>query len=251
MKRYITMVAVILVVNCGIYVSVNAFQGDQTAYRINITTPGDDAIVNAIKEYSDITESDVNRWGFSWIPVVGSTIRDGMITKVREFLRVCRGLSLANTGFNNSNNLTALYATHNVVRVCRALKNLDEQGDIAQALLGRFANVAEKNMYGAELARFITNIKQNKAVMKQSCGQKKQKIVTKAAEQLQTQRNLLEYNKLWWQTQQLRWKMAKDMSAQAYKGVRWLAQTVNENSVPLFSAAAMLFVYDRMFGIRR
>jgi len=248
MKRYIAVLAVIFVVNSGLYLSADAFQGDTTFYTIVITSSGDDSIVNAIKQFSDITKADENRWGFSWVPVVGSTIRDGMITKVREFLRVCRGLSLASGGFNHSN---VFLSTHKLVEVCRALSNLDDQGRSAQALLGKFANGAERNLYGPELTKFIMNIRKNKDLIKPLCDQIKQTKVTKSEKQLQTQRNLLEVNKLWWQTNQLRWKMAKDMSTQAYKGVKWLAQTVNENSAPLLSAAAMWFVYDRMFGTRR
>jgi hypothetical protein len=245
MKHYKIILVMVFFVNYGLSVSADAFQGDATAYTISITTIGDDTIVDAIKRYSDIAETDVARWGYSWIPLVGSNIRDGMIVKVRDFMRVCRGL------FKDSTSLMSWRSLYDDTQVCRALNYLYKQGESARALLGRFGTQGEKYLYNTELNTFIGYIKDNKKLMAGICDQIKAKKEVKSQKQVKTQRDQLEYTKLWWRTQELRWKMAKDMSTQAFKGVKWIAQTVNENSTPLLSAAAAWYFWDKLMGTRR
>lgn len=254
-KSYISVLMLVAFTNCWAFMPNNqrntsAYQ-DTVVYNVNVTTTGDDALVYAIQQLSTITEGDTNRWGFSWVPVVGASIRDGMIIKVRDFIRTCRGIEMARNYFVDQGALMAWFPTYKQVQICRALKNLDEQGEAAQALLGRFGTEGEKLFYRDELSRFIGNINRNRNLMAPVCGQIKQHKITKAARQLQVQRNELDANKMWWRINQVRWDMAKDIGTQAFKGAKWIAQTVNENSAPLLSAAAMWFVYDKMFGTRR
>src|SRR5579872_3015186 len=65
MKRYIQIALFALIAQCGL---------SNIAYAISIapTTTGDDAIVNAIKQYSDLTEADVNQYKLLWLGSLGT-----------------------------------------------------------------------------------------------------------------------------------------------------------------------------------
>jgi hypothetical protein len=249
MKHYMTLFAVIFLVHCG-SVSAAGFR-DTITYPLTITTSGDDAIVNAIKQYSNLTESDENSWKFSWVPVVGSNIHDRVMDKVRNYMRVCRGLLLANSYFNDARALMGWFASRNVIEVCKALDNLEKQGGHALALLGQVGTMGERMLYENELNRFVVNIKTNKNVMSHTCSAIEHEKSFRAQQDVNKARNTLEYNKAWWKTMALRWKMAKEMGTAAFNGAKWVAQTINENSAPLLSVGAMWFAYDKLFGTSR
>jgi hypothetical protein len=65
MKRYIYILLIALIAQCGL---------SNVVYAINIapTTLGDDAIVNSIKQYSDLTEADVNQYKLLWLGQLGT-----------------------------------------------------------------------------------------------------------------------------------------------------------------------------------
>jgi hypothetical protein len=229
---------------------INSYR-DTTEYPIIITTSGDNAIVNGIKQRSDITQADESRWGFSWIPIVGSSISSGMIAKVRNFMRVCRGSVLAKGWFNSTDVLMTHFVGRKPIAVCNALNNLDQQGEYALALLGRFGTTVEQGLYSDELLQFIKNIQVNRQLMSNMCGSIAQQKIYEEQQKLQQEHNKLEYNKNWWKMNQLRWQMAKDMGTTAFNSAKWLAQAANEYKGTLASGAIMLFVYDRLFGISR
>ncbi len=65
MKRYIHIALIALIVQCGL---------SNVLYAMNIapTTSGDDAIVNSIKQYSNLTEADVTQWKLLWLGQLGT-----------------------------------------------------------------------------------------------------------------------------------------------------------------------------------
>lgn len=228
---------------------------DTTVYPLVIATSGEDRIVDAIKRHSDLTEADEKRWTFYWVPFVGSSIHDGLITKVRDFMRVCRGLEIAKSWFNNQDVLMAWFRGHDIVEICKALDNLSKQGGYAKAVLGQVGTVGEKNLYEKELDKFIENIKINKQLMSHACNRIKQQRAAeeqqegfKSEQEVRRERNKYEANKVWWKTMALRWKMTKDVGTAAFNGAKWALEKANENGVPLLSAAAVWLVYNKLFG---
>lgn len=288
MKHYKALLAIFLMISYGLNVSAaynpnvpytnapsQSYQGayvypygyvphqapinyDTTVYPLVIATSGEDRIVDAIKRHSDLTEADEKRWTFSLIPYIGSTIHDGLIVKVRDFMRVCRGLELAKSWFNNQDVLMAWFRGYEIVEVCMALDNLSQQGKYAKAVLGKVGTVGEKNLYEKELDEFIENIKINKQLMSHACNRIKQQRVAEEQQEghlsdvaVRRERNKFEANKLWWQTMALRWKMTKEVGTTVFNGAKWLAQAANEYSGPLVGGAVMWYVYDKLFGTRR
>lgn len=249
MKRYMTILAVIFFVNCG-SMSAVGFR-DTITYPLTITTSGDDAIVNAIKQYSNVTEGDENSWKFSLVPIVGPSIHDRMMDKVRNYMRVCRGSVLANSWFNSTQVLMRWFASRNVIEVCKALDNLEKQGGHALALLGQVGTMGDRMLYELELNTFVTNIKTNKNLISHTCNIIEQEKSRRAQQDVNEARNTLEYNKTWWKTMALRWQMTKEMGTTAFNGAKWLAKTANEYSSSLLSVGAMWFVYDKLFGTSR
>jgi hypothetical protein len=65
MKRYIHIALLALVAQCGL---------SNVVYGVNIapTTLGADAIVNAIKQYSNLTEADLNQYKLLWLGRLGT-----------------------------------------------------------------------------------------------------------------------------------------------------------------------------------
>ncbi len=68
MKRYIAMLAFVLFVNCGSYTG-SVFG---VSVRIVPTTEGEDSIVDAIKQYSNVTEADVKQYKLLKLGSVGT-----------------------------------------------------------------------------------------------------------------------------------------------------------------------------------
>ena len=210
MKRYIHIALLALVAQCGL---------SNVVYSINIapTTLGDDAIVSAIKQYSDLTEADLNQYKLLWLgrlgtygsflvgvasavgagvgsyqqagtiqtvtpervpswmtnPVVlaglGSLgagymsyrtlyprLRPGVLAKVQKFLDVCEAINndtlqdpndnkkftIVNYSFQNVFQLKKSYLPQSWlsasdIAVYNALANLEQQGQVAQALLAQ------------------------------------------------------------------------------------------------------------------
>lgn len=243
MKHYITLLVTVFMLY------TNAF-GDisKPFYSIEVKTTGPDAIVNAIKEYSDVTKADEDSWKYSWVPGLAAFSRWRVRSKIEEYLKVCRGIFKHNAGetFKRWKNAYSL----NLAPLCNALDNLDQQGEIALALLGQIKvnRTAEYSLY-KELENFIEinqklKVHFNCFAVKRQQESNEKKELKKAKVQLKT-------NKLWWETWALRWGIAKSVGSTAFQGAKWLAQTINENSVPLFSAAAAWYFYDKLFGTRR
>jgi hypothetical protein len=256
MKSYMSILVIVFLAHCGgLFLSMQAAQNMGYVpfpIVINIGSSEDSGIVDAIKVHSDLTDADEKSWQLSWVPFVGSNIHFSKIEKVRKYLGVCAGW------FYNTNNPMSHYGNYEAVQVCKATDNLIMQGLHARAVLGKFGTVAEKGMYSNWLEHYISRLKNNKAqiaslcnTVKQSKEAEKQRKANKEQLNIQRERNRVELNKAWWRTQQLRWQVAKEMGTSLFNGVKWVAKTVNENSAPLASAAAMWFVYDKLFGTTR
>jgi len=261
MKRYLVMLMMVFSLKMAANASPE-FEDVQTSlqkvgitpYKVNVISTGPDAIVQAIKQHSDITEADVNRWTFSWVPFVGSTIRDVKINKVKKFLAVCTDFPLANITYTSTENLVSALTWQNISsnykEICSALKNLQDQASYASRLLNQVQDSSNNDIpvYRILLGKFTNNIGANINRMTDICSgvkvRKKSKMEVLRKEQLQQ----LDYNAAWWKMNAVRWKLAKDMGAQTFRGVKWLAQTVNENPAPFFTAAAMWYVYNKMLG---
>lgn len=249
MKRYMGLSVIIFLMNV-VFFSVNSVQAP---YDIQITTYGDDALVQAIQYYSNLTKADVDRWKYSWAPsFIRDYIRNGIAEKIRSLVTVGQSLVFVHSWFQNSNDfIQSLPANWTVTRVCLALKNLEKQAEYALALLAQIGTITdEEKQWKGLLDGYIKNIRYNKQLL--GCDQLKQMQQTKEARKLQIEKNRQEFNKLYWKSFYIQWKMAKDMSQSAFKGLKWIIQTVHEYSTPattLVSAATLLFIYNKMFEL--
>lgn len=224
-------------------------QASEATYDIKITSYGDDALVQAIHNYSYLTKADVDKWKFSWAPVVGEYIRGNMMDKVRRFVTVCNSIYFAKYWFQSSQDLMSRAPGNwTSQRICLALNDLEKQGDYALALLGDLGAIGSyEQQWEKAIEIYIKNIKYNQSIL--GCSGLKVEQKKKAAKKLEEEENKLKYNKLWWQNMQLRWKVAKDVGKNVFAGTKWLVQTANEYSAPLLSAGAVWFAYNKLFGL--
>lgn len=221
----------------------------QVPYDIQITTYGEDALVQAIQRYSNLTKADVDRWKFSWAPFVGDYIRSSMIEKISNLVKACQSLVFVHYWFQKSSDLLARLPAHwNITRVCLALKNVEKQAEYALALLSQLGTLTEEEKQWKILINiYIKYIQHNKQLL--GCVQLQQTQQTKDARKLQIEKDRQEFNKLYWKSFAIKWKMAKDVSQSAFKGTQWLLQTMHQNSAPLLSAATLWFMYNKIFGL--
>src|ERR1700733_3671349 len=98
MKHYLTMTIAIIAINCGFYswsAQPDTSRSIASPYTIVPTTVGNNSIVNAIQQYSHITQADVNRWKPFNAWFIGSSIRSSVIEKIKNYIKVCMSLKLA------------------------------------------------------------------------------------------------------------------------------------------------------------
>ena len=247
MKRYITMVILVVFASSGSFL---CGMGNNSFYNTSVKVSGEDSIVNAIQQYSNLTEGDETKWTFSWVPFVGSYVRGGTIEKINKFVNVCSTLIIANSWFNDENALLAWFPRHKPKAVCNALKNLEEQGVHALTLLVQMG-VGNNDVLGLhkEIEGFLANIRWNKSLLATNCGQIKQKIKTKVQQKQREELTREEFNRAWWKAQALKWKMAKEIGTQVFNGTKWAIQTANQYSAPLLSIGAVWFAYNKLFGL--
>jgi hypothetical protein len=220
-------------------------------YDIQITTFGKEALLQAIQQYSNLTEADVDQWKLSWMPVIGTYLRNSALTKIENFVKVCRSLPFAWGWFNNEAHLmTNVPANWDITKVCIALKNLDKQAEYALAILAQVATKTEVKLQ-AEINGYLKNIQYNQRIF--GCAQEKQSRENQeqARERnvLDMQRRQEEVSTLYWHNWVQRWRLAKEVGNTAFGGAKWLIQTVHENSAPIISGAMALFIYNKLFGL--
>jgi hypothetical protein len=238
MKHYITLLATIFIMSGALY--TNAFGDQKPFYAITVLTSGDDALVDAIKQYSDLTKADENSWKYSWVPGLAAFTRWRVMSKIEEYLKVCRGIMAKTIKFH----------MYTPAQKCNAFDNLEQQGVIAQALLGQIGanRVTNSDLY-QELGKFI-NI-HREAKRRLDCSAVKQEQESNEEKELKRIKAQAKIDKIKWKARALKWEWAKSVGSTAFQGAKWIAQTINENSAPLISAAAAWYVYDKLFGTRR
>jgi len=254
MNRYIQALGLVFLMNGGFsYIVAAPSAAGQNAfatYDIQISGYGDDALVQAIQQYSNITKADVDRWKYSWAPFLGSYVRGGVMDKIRNFVIVCNSLDFIPRKFQSGDDLMGNVKDANWTyqRICLALRNLENQGEYALALFGKFGTIGQQEQQlKYAINEYIKNIRHNRLIL--GCSNLKEQKKDKEVKKLKEEENKLKYNKLWWQNMQLRWKVAKDVGANVFKGTKWLVQTAHEYSAPLLSAGAVWFAYNKLFGL--
>src|SRR5438445_972806 len=124
MKRCINTIVATIVLSLCSY----TFGSQPTHYTIIPTTVGDNSIVNAIKQYSNITQAYVNKWKPFNVWIIGPSMRSGVVDSVNNYIRVCKGLKLAHISFEDEASLRSAFPINwTVEALCAALKNLQEQ----------------------------------------------------------------------------------------------------------------------------
>lgn len=135
------------------------------------TTVGDNSVVNAVKQYSDITQDDINKWKPFQLWLVGNMIRTKVIDKVKNYIKVCASLKLAHQAFVDEKSLRDAFPLNWTTRsLCAALKNLKEQGMGALALVAQ-VGINSKDLEGAteQIHSYITIIEHNRGLLKSTC----------------------------------------------------------------------------------
>ncbi len=263
MKRHTIILSMILFGSYGSYWAVV-----EPPYKIAVKTVGEDRIVHAIQQYSNLTTSDVNRWTFSAVPFVGQYIRNEMREKIRSFVRVCRSIVFANKWFDSGNELIrAVPANWKLNAICLALENLELQGDCALALLAKIgiSTIEEQEWYDAingkndEFGRpvqygYLKIIEGNKGLLGTQCQIIKQIKADEKKTELQIAHDTLAANKLYWEDKRLKWKMARDVSSGVFNATKWAVQSaytmsIEQPGISLASAAAAYYFWNRLFGL--
>lgn len=254
MNRYMKALGLVFLMSGGFFYIVAAPSPARpnaaATYDIQITGYGDDALVQAIQQYSNITKADVDRWKYSWAPFLGGYVRGSIMDKIRNFVRVCNSLTFVIPKFQSGDDLmnNVNDANWTYQRICLALRNLENQGEYALALFGKFGTIGREEQQSKDaINNYVKNIRHNRSIL--GCSNLKEQKKDKEAKKLKEEENKLKYNKLWWQNMALRWKVAKDVGSNLFKGAKWLAQTAHEYSAPLLSAGAVWFAYNKLFGL--
>ena len=246
MNRYIPIVGIIFLAS-AVLSTITASQ--QKTYRIAVAGTGKEALVDAIKRYSDITKKDVNKWKYSWVPGLGGYVRSGIIDKISKFIAVCEDMPIAKNKFSTSEDLWSQVPVNwNINRVCLALKNLEQQGDYALSLFGSIevSGTTEEKWFDS-IQEYIKNIRHNRSML--GCSQLKESKQEKEDRQQNSELQKLLFNTVWWKNVQLKWKIAKEVGQNVFAGTKWLVQTANEYSAPVLSAGAVVFAYHKLFGL--
>jgi len=168
MKHYISMTIAIIILNMGVLVGAEV--------KITPTTVGDNSIVNAIKQHSNITQAYVNRWKPFGLWIVGPSLRSGVFDAIINYIRVCKSLDLARVAFETEESLMKSFPINwTVGALCAALKNLKDQGMYALALLAQIddgSGMYKKSSYkelSDTITSYITIIEHNKNLIKDTC----------------------------------------------------------------------------------
>jgi hypothetical protein len=254
MNRYIQALGLVFLMNGGFsYIQTAPASGNvaasQATYDIRITGHGAEALVQAIHKYSYLTKADVDRWKYSWVPGLGDYVRGRIMDRIRNFVTVCNSLYFVRNEFQTSQDIMRQAPSNwTSQRICLALNDLYKQADYALALFGDLGAITfiEKQWENA-INGYFANIRENKKIL--ACPELKVTQKDKAAKKLKEEEHKLKYNKLWWQNMHLRWKVTTDIGSNLFKGAKWLAQTAQEYSAPLLSAGAVLFAYNKLFGL--
>jgi|SRR4030095_2740040 len=169
MKHCISAVVAILLFNV-------AFCSMGAEVKIVPTTIGDNSIVNAIKQHSNITQAYVNRWKPFGLWVVGPSLRSGVMDAISNYIRVCKSLDLARVAFETEESLMQSFPINwTVGALCAALKNLKDQGMCALALVAQIddgSGMYKKSSYkelSDTIALYLATIDHNKNLLKERC----------------------------------------------------------------------------------
>ncbi len=263
MKHYKGWILSFLLIGCGSYFTVG--KAVVSTYDIKITTKGDNALVEAIQQYSNITPFDVVKWKFSWAPYLGDYMRDGVITKIRNFIKVCQSIKLASERFPHALTLINAFPGHwKPKAICLALKNLEKQAEDAATLLSQVGvrTTEEKSWEGQNglIDIYLKNIQHNRAQFNATCTGIKLKKAAKIDKKLRDEQRLLQQQQnraaadiLYWENWRRKWKMAKDVGKNVFGGAKWMANTaynmsVEQPGMSLLSAAALYYFYNKLFG---
>jgi hypothetical protein len=179
MKRCINTIVATIALSVGSYAV-----GSSSAklYIIVPTTVGDNSIVRAIQQYSNITESYVNKWRPFGLWVIGSSLRSGVVDAINNYIKVCKSLKLAHYKFPDEESLRAAFPINwTLGALCMALRNLKEQGMNALALVGQ-VNGDDVQGLDAVIASYLSIIDHNRNVLKAACTALVQKRAEKQAE---------------------------------------------------------------------
>jgi len=168
MKHYISMMIAIITLNIGVLVGAEL--------KITPTTVGDNSIVNAIKQHSNITQAYVNRWKPFGLWIVGPSLRSGVFDAIINYIRVCKSLDLARVAFETEESLMQSFPINwTVGALCAALKNLKDQGMYALALIaqiddgsGMYKKFSYKELSDT-ITSYLTTIDHNKNLLKERC----------------------------------------------------------------------------------
>ena len=169
MKHCISMVVAILLLNIG-------FRSMGAELKITPTTIGDNSIVNAIKQHSNITQAYVNRWKPFGLWIIGPSLRSGVFDAIINYIRVCKSLDLARVAFETEESLMQSFPINwTISALCAALKNLKDQGMYALALVAQIddgSGMYQKSSYkelSDTITSYLTTIDHNKNLLKERC----------------------------------------------------------------------------------
>jgi hypothetical protein len=181
MKYYIQLTVAIIGLNIGSYSVCSQLN---TPYSLKLITVGDNAIVNAIKQYSNITESYVNKWKPFGLWLIGPSIRAGVVNVINNYIRVCKGLKLANYSFTDEVSLREAFPVNwTIGALCLALKNLKEQAMKSLALVEQVgAESGDVKGIDSTITSYMAIIDHNRNVLKPACAALTAKKIAKEAE---------------------------------------------------------------------
>jgi hypothetical protein len=165
------------------WASYSLSSGSDQPYTIIPTTVGDNSIVHAIQQYSNITKEYVNRWKPFGLWIVGPTLRTGAVEAIKNYINVCKSLKLAHYSFPDEKSLKSAFPINwSIGALCAALKNLKDQGINALALIAQVgANSDDVKGLDAVITSYLAIIEHNKNVLKANCAA----LIKKRAEKKQ------------------------------------------------------------------
>jgi len=140
-------------------------------YVIIPTTVGDNSIVHAIQQHSNITQGYVNRWKPFQLWLIGPSLRAGVIAAIKNYIGVCKSLKLAHYSFPDEESLKSAFPINwSIGALCAALKNLKDQGINALALIAQVgANSDDVKGLDAVITSYLAIIEHNREIFKNAC----------------------------------------------------------------------------------
>ena len=224
-------------------------------YTIIPTTVGDNAVVDAIKQHSDITEHDVNRWKPFGLWFVGASIGMWVEGKIRNYIDVCKSIELADKAFQDESSLRALFPINwSMQGICIALKNLKDQGLNALALVAQLATsstagVRQKSLisqWQSEIANHIKNIDHNRELLKNTCTELMKREREKIAESIKFETDMVKLDELRSKAVSARMGIVTNIGGYALKNAAELIKEGITNSGPTTLLGISLYLAKEM-----